>query len=334
MLTDTQHLAKEPELRFIPIRRPTDDNPRQPLHARSENLINPTPGEINQSDLYWCGFTSDQVTKVTSQGLDLAVLCGQSGVVILDCDVRTYLSDGLTIWNPDAPVKNHVTYGDMFVERRGIDDLAKVVAELGHEMADIRTYAVWTKSGGIHLYYGQNPRYQLKSKSHRENWLVDVKASDNAWCVCPPTVGYSVAVDAPIIQMPDWLAAWIQNLSVNRGPVGGRVKKRLQERHAGLRSQVCSCGTELDEDTSFGHLLDKLIDHALHEVSLANRFGGWNNQIHQATLNLLELGIPADEVRAEVLHVAQPWNEREMRNATSTIDSAMRKHSRNRQGEQ
>ncbi|WP_131815939.1 bifunctional DNA primase/polymerase [Streptomyces sp. 3213.3] len=289
------------------------------------------------SELYWRGkaesVTWDELRQIVSQGYsfrkrlaecDIAVFPAISGLVIIDCDVKEYDRDtgfvaGFTklpsgAAQPAPPVVKH-----------GIDDLQREVEKLGRPMAELATYAVSTKSGGVHLYYQAPPRLKLKTTGHKENWRVDIVAHNNngdrSWVAAPPTAGYQVIRDLPVAQMPVWLAEFLRNeVSTWPKPGGQRRRATNEARHRARVSYECAV-TPGDRRDYYREWLG----HELREVELANQHGGWNDAVNKCAWTFFtEAELPYTVGRNLLLKAAAPVNAREERKAVDTINSAWR----------
>lgn len=294
-MTRPEHL--DPDWRFIPLT--TKDGKARPMHA------------MNAQPSYWEGASPDWegFQGWVTGGNPIGMLVERSGLVVLDCDVKEYDSQGWVIQGNTASF-SPATY------RHGITDLTRVAGEHGKTV--VPTFTVRTKSGGYHLYYRQNPQLPVTSKPHRDGWLIDVKASRNSWVVAPPSPGYEVVRDLPAAVMPLWLARWVSELTRLTMPIGGARVRNVMLDAARLRVNLIG---SKDED-----LFTRWVSTVLTVVALANRHGGWNNEIYRASHELFDVGLSLDEVEPAVLRAAAPVDERERRGAVDTIRSAWRKH--------
>lgn len=243
----------------------------------------PLPGcTLNDAPWYWRGALSDgqgDLEDAVSRGYGVGVLPERSGLVVIDCDVRLVTeetSQSSLVW---------------LRKQTGWDDLKRVATERGERIP--KTYAVRTPSGGGHLYFRANPAVTVMSKGHRANWLIDVKASPNTFCVAPPTPGYEVICDALPAALPYWLACHIMKwLPASDAPkvVPGPVS-----------------------DAELGVILAYVAD--------SNRQGGWNTAIFLATCWLRESGLALDDIIPLVIGAAAPSDDREKGKAMATIRS-------------
>ena len=301
----------DPSWRHVPARRATEDKPRWPLTPLVSNLpADASPADKRFAKLYWqgaCGEWSDWHQTVMS-GQDVILFPEASGLVILDCDVRVvpeFSDDGKSCG---------------FTSEKGIEQLSKAVADLGHTMAEVATYAVRTPSGGVHLYFRQNEEVMLRKTSHhRDKWRVDVIVSENLWVAAPPTPGYEVIRQIPVKTMPGWLSEWLGGVNERFKPCGGKRAERLLAL-SGAQSSVKLPGN--------GSLLDMWVKSELELVTIASDMGCWNVMIFQATCNLLEYGFDYERVKEAVITAAVPWDDRERRNAERTVESARQTVSR------
>lgn len=313
---------RDDEWSFIPLKRATEVAPRRALVSLPENLLDATEEERRFGVRYWGGSSMSwrEAHECLSNGHDVGLLAGQSGLVILDCDVKRYDAETgfVTVGNTASLVELKPA-----VTKRGVDDLKREVERLGHSMRELATFTVETKSGGFHLIYRQNPRFPLETKHHRDDWRVDVIAGRNSWVATAPTAGYRVVKDAPVIELPDWLAQWLQRLEDHLLPLGRRRRVQVEK----LRTQV-KYQSQLPGHGD-GGLVARWVDLELELVRLANRHGGWNDAIYLATLNLLEGGWGLDDVVAAVMDAAEPASDLERRKAMDTVESARKRHARN-----
>jgi hypothetical protein len=311
---------------------PRSEKSRQrPTIARPENLDDPTPEERDWSDQYWNkpGIVSwNQLTyAVDVLGLHIGLIPAMSGLVVLDCDVKKYAAGDGYVYNNDGSVGLA-----NIVVKHGIDDLASEVEKLGHSLSELKTYTVETKSKGYHLYFKQNPRYLITDTIHHRNeWRIDVIAGANSWVAAPPTPGYRVATDVEVLDMPDWLAEFLLFKVTNFSKPGGERRQRAEDFSTATLEQIKA--TKLPGNIALGDDLWSLyLKSEVVQVVLANRFGGWNNAIYHATLNLLRAGCDIEFATALVIDAAEPVNSYEKRNALNTIKSARNKHLRKNGG--
>jgi hypothetical protein len=247
-----------------------------------------------------------------------------NGLVVLDCDVRSFYTTTGRSNTSMGPV-----FGTVGVRRtRGIDDLAALCSSLGHDLSELATYTVRTPSGGLHLYFHQNIETPIGATSHhREGWLIDVIASEHNWVAAPPTPGYEVVCDYPVATMPDWLAEALTGINQSHAPVGGRRRSAADEQVRRLRQQITlqQRDLRLDENNLVGRWLAAQVDL----IRIANDNGCWNLTIYQVTKDLARFGWDYDSVETIVLAAAQPWSDSEERNAIATIRSGFKNLARN-----
>jgi len=290
--------------------RPAHLNPDWRYLALTEDRT-PLRGRTRAGDPeYWEGspITWDEALEYTATGNALGVLTQASNLVVLDCDVRGS-------WEEENG-KARQTW------RYGIDDLVKAAADLGHQVEP--TLTVRSRSGGLHLYYLQNRDFPVRSKAHREGWLIDVKASPHTFAVVPPTSGYEVVRDLPVAVMPEWLARFIHGLSRNLPPLGGQEARRMMLEIRGLR-QAQMAGSLV---TDPGSLQARWLELSLGLVRMASRAGGWNNHIYITAHQFFEVGISVEETERLLLDAAEPWNQTEAYVVSRTVRSAWDKHLR------
>lgn len=252
---------------------------------------------------YWAGFTVpwEELLDWTSDGKSMGMLVRESGLVVLDCDNKAMLE----------------TEGNRggLVYRHGITHLTEACRSLGHEVPP--TYSVRTKSGGYHLYYLQNEDWPLRSSGHRENWYVDVKASQYVFVVVPPSPGYEVIRDLPPAVMPEWLARYLMRIKHHTQPAGGEKARELMNKIKDTRE----AGLSLDKGTSWH---DQWLGWTLDLVS--NSQEAWNNRIYVTARQLFDVGYTQEDVEDMLLVAAKPWNEREQHNVKRTVGSAWNGH--------
>ena len=291
--------------KHVPARRATDDKPRWPLTPLASNLpADASPADRRFAKLYWqgaCGEWEDW-RQTVADGKDVILFPEASRLIILDCDIKVvpeFSDDGKT---------------SGFRAEKGIEQLDKAVASLGHTMAEIATYTVRTPSGGLHLYFRQNDDVVLRKTSHhRDEWRIDVICSENLWVAAPPTPRYEVVREIPARVMPAWLSEWLGGVNERFRPCGGKRAEKFLVM-SGMQGAV--------KLPSGGSLLSDWVKSELELISIASDMGCWNMMIFQATCNLLEYGFDYGKVREAVLTAAVPWNEQERRNAERTVESA------------
>lgn len=319
-----------------PVIRGDDDAPRRPIVREPGNLgEKASVGDVRLSERYWRDTlvsTWAELNDVVQHGFtvrrrrntpcDVALFPAPSGLVILDCDVKRYDEENgfVVVGNTATLSPTRVAYG--------LNDLRREVEAMGHEMTELATYAVKTKSGGVHLYFRENPEVPLRTTGHRHEWRVDVvgrnDATNRSWVATPPTPGYEVARDLPVAEMPTWLATWLRDLDRHLPPVGGRRRQTRVREAARTRAQVHAATlTGAGESRS---LLDEWVAWELSVVRDANEHGGWNLAVYQCVLNLLDGGYDEDVAAEAVLLAAAPVNDLERRKATDTVGSAVRRH--------
>lgn len=163
------------------VTRGSEGVPRQPVVALPGGEV----GGGGFAELYWAGAVASwaELLACVGGGRDVAVLPAASGLLVLDCDVKWYHADTAFV------VSERTARLAPAVQRHGIDDLGRVVRELGHSPAELATYTVRTKSGGYHLYYRVPEAFVgvLGTSHHRHEWRVDVIASQHSWVAAPPT---------------------------------------------------------------------------------------------------------------------------------------------------
>lgn len=261
--------------------------------------------------------------------VDIALFPAASGLVVLDCDVREVENEtGFVVHRDSERPGGACASLTPTVTRRGIDDLQRVVESLGHSMDELDTYTVRSKSGGLHLYFGENPRVPLKTSRHRENWLVDVKAHDDGesrgWVAAPPTPRYRVTRDLPVIELPTWLAEWLRDVESHLAPVGGARRVALRRRAADLKRGVLAVTGEERQG-----LLADWIGHELQVIADAQAAdSGWNDAIFTSAANLAEAGWTAEDLIPVVEDVAQPRTTRDRNLMIGTVKSACKKVNR------
>lgn len=288
--------------------------------------------------MYWTATLPsmwDELCETVSHGMslskrltacDIALFPAVSGLVILDCDVRSYDPQTTFVRNPGSRSMSLAPA----VVRRGIDDLRREVEALGHDMSELATYVVRTKSGGVHLYYRENPQIPVRNSGHRHEWRVDVVAhngeSDRSWVAAPPTPGYEVIRDLPVAMLPDWLARWLIGIEEQVPPLGREHRQQLMREAADYRGRVLAPALYGGSQSSTGELLQRWVRAELAVVRNANQVGGWNLAIYQCVLNLLDGGWELDSVAQAVMDAAQPDDDTERRKAKDTVHSAHKRY--------
>jgi hypothetical protein len=319
--TGSGRVQQDHGLRYLPLRRASADGSRArgPLTPLPENLgPEASEAERHMARGCWAGVELDAagLAGVMAAGWDVGVLAAASGLVIVDCDVKTYDADGWVVTGGTAVRAQAVV-------KHGIDDLRREVERMGHTMAELATYTVRTKSGGYHLYYRTNPEYPLTTRHHRQDWRVDVIASPNSWVAAPPTEGYQVVRNGAVAQLPDWLAVFLYGVNASLPPLGARVAAVAGAVGSGPGGGPVRPGESL---------LARHRRMLLEEVALANLAGGWNSAIYRVARGLLDAGYDERDVREAVMGAAAPADEREERKADATITSALRGYQRDGHG--
>lgn len=317
-----------PNWLHLVLTRKTEDAPRRPVISMPDNCgAAPRTDKHNFATLFWTGvaYNWGQLTGIVDGTIHYPYATGSkdiglhpewNGLVILDCDVKEYC-EGFV----QRPGSKAHTMGETVV-KYGINDLARLCQELGHDIQELATYTVRTKSGGFHLYFFNNPACMIAStKHHRADWRVDVIA--NNWVAAPPTPGYSVVRDYPVQMMPDWLAPALLGINERYGPVGGKKHTILAQKAQGLQKTVLNRSFTPMEPSGQGLLAD-WITAQLQLVRLADQYGAWNTTIYQVTKDFAAAGFDLETIEAAILGAAQPWDSHQERNAIATIQSGWR----------
>jgi Bifunctional DNA primase/polymerase, N-terminal len=307
--------------------RGTAERPRQPMWPKPDRLRASASKSMRWASAAYWGHTRPEVTVTETWGSLLATVAGGSdigiipwvtGMAVLDCDVKPYQENGRA-WVPSSDGKS-MRMAQPLV-KKGIDDLAREVAKLGHSMDELATYTVRTKSGGYHLYYRQNPGLPLDANKHfREEWRVDLVCHQNSFVAAPPTAGYSVARDLPVAVMPLWLAEFLRDLNRNLWPQGGQRARDL-----GAASREARMGVKMawkSDGVMPASLIDAYVQAETGLVAIASEHGGWNNAIFQCACNLMEIGYRHAQIEGAILEAAAPWGRKELTDARRTIMSA------------
>lgn len=261
---------------------------------------------------YWAGIsgTWDDLVEWTTDGKAMGLLTHESNLVVIDCDQKTTFD---VSGNSARPVQHH-----------GIDDLKRVAAELGETITP--TFTVHSKSGGYHLYYRANDDWPVRSRGHRDGWIIDVKASPRTFVVTVPTAGYTVVRDLPVATIPEWLARFTFQLKARTEPLGGRVVREKMMEIREIRDNPN--GTM----TSGGELYERWKTLTLELVTESSDHGGWNDRIYVTARQFFDVGIDADEAAELIAEAAKPWNQRELHNVQRTVASAWDGHVRDSGG--
>lgn len=322
-----QHLGEG--WRYLPLKPATDEEGRKPAIEMPHDGM---PEErYKVAEQIWNGSLGDWpwLHSVIAGGHEVGIFPAPSGLVLLDCDVKAYDRTSGHVWKKtDAKT---LTLDDLMDYRYGIDDLIRVVGELGHSIQELATYSVKTKSDGLHLYFAENPRVRLNTQGHRENWRVDVIAHndgrDRSWAAAPPTAGYSVARDLPVLEMPDWLACWLRD-ELPKLPKPGGTRRQSMEKHAlEQRDRTLAAPYGAGEPTDGGvdaafPAWQLYVSSILELVKIADQHGGWNNQVYASAKDLFTLGYPYETVVGWLTAVSSPWTDGDRRTLERTARSA------------
>ena len=314
--------------KYLPLRRATEDEgrrPASPMPSASMSAEERTARRViwDGTSLDWAGLSG----VVNKQGLDVGILPAVSGLVLLDCDVKHYYRESGFVFREDGSV----TVADLVDTRYGVDDLMKLLPEIGLAATDIATYTVKTKSGGHHFYLGENPRVKLRTTGHREDWRVDVishnDGADRSWAAAPPSLGYEVVRDLPVREMPDQLAVWLRDELPRRPRPGGEKRRALEKQALDARDVMLAApygagavDAELDGSLPAWRRYVTLI---LALVRVADQHGGWNNQVYATAKDLLQLGYGVDTVTRWISEVTPPWTDGDRAVIARTVRSAM-----------
>lgn len=243
-----------------------------------------------------------------------------SGLVVIDCDVKhVYRAVRPSVKTPLGPVFGTIGV----VVRKGIEDLAQLCSSLGHDLSELATYTVRTKSGGLHLYFWNNFETPLTTTTrHRENWCIDVIVSKNNWVAAPPTPGYTVVCDYPVATMPDWLAETLQALHERFDPKGGKKRIANEDRLTEARRQVFH-GNTVRVGTDKG-LLGEWVAASLKIIRDASDDGYWGLTLWRVAKDFAKAGWSYEAVQETLLIAADPWDAKNERLAIANIRAGYR----------
>lgn len=121
----------------------------------------------------------------------VAIACGPSGLLVIDCD-------------QPKPGSDHPAPGII----DGLDALAALAEHAGVNLP-IDTYTVQTGTGGTHLYYRQPPATRLGNSQGRLGRLIDTRGHGGYVVAAGSTVAgrpYTVDLDTDPAPLPAWLA--------------------------------------------------------------------------------------------------------------------------------
>jgi hypothetical protein len=322
--------------RYFPVLRTTDEWNRKPYVEQppvpKDGEVPSERGKIKAE--YWAGYNWESVAEGVLAGetladlktgkplaIDCAMLIEQSNVIVLDCDVREVWDspDGeMFVCQPDGSAR-------MAPKRteRGIEQLQTVIRGIGtgHEMSEIATFAVRTKSGGFHLIYRPNPDYPLRTRHHRENWCVDVLTV--GWVAAPPSQGYEVVRDIEPQMIPGWLAKWIQNLSTNTKAAGG-AKQRGLLAQGRAELQAVNDGTHVDWVSGDTSMVGHWVQVCLAAIARTNQVGGWNVTCWQVAKDFYAADFNRALANERIIKAADPRTARDRNTLNDTLDSAWR----------
>ncbi|MET9071787.1 bifunctional DNA primase/polymerase [Streptomyces sp. NPDC004232] len=297
------------------LKRENPNHKRKPLVSEGDSRC------PQFAELYWQGGRNAAWAELVSEvaGLhDVGILTGQSGLVVLDCDVKHY--EAKTDFEVDNNTAQLVTVEESHTEY-GMRDLEREVLKLGHTMDELATYTVKSKSDGRHLYFWQNPELVIPSQVQRHRWHVDVKASENTWVAAPPSAGYEVLDDREVAVLPLWLAQFLAEIKRHLEPIGGRRTRALNQKAREAMTAVFSADPE-ERDSH----LSTWTSWELQRVADAQKLDrGWNNAIFDTAANLFDGGWGKNDVIAMIRKVAQPRDKRNANLMLDTINSAARK---------
>lgn len=286
--------------RQFPVHRKTATQARRPIET------------LERWPAYWRGYQLPWETwtdTVDRQELDVAFMPWLNDVVILDCDVKRYV--GELVAHKDNP--NLVTAAPAVI-KHGVDDLARMAESRGHTMDELETYTVRTQSGGFHLYFDVGER-EMRTRHHRDEWRIDVIATPHNWVAAPPTPGYEVVRDVPVVRMPEWLHDVVTCINDLRPPVGGRKRRQLDGRVRGLRASVASPGCDRG-------LFRDWLRAQCELIELSNQVGAWNSTIFEVACDFFSVGLQRSLVERLILDAAEPWDSRQRRSVIATVTSA------------
>lgn len=302
---------------YVMLKRQTQFHVRKPLVAEDDTRY-PDPAFKAMWNPGITGVTQAELQQTIDDGYDVGVFTGQSGLVVIDCDIKHY--EAQSEFQVDQNTARLVPIVEAHTEY-GILDLQREVENLGHSMDELRTYTVRSKSDGRHLYFKQNPELMITSQVQRQAWHVDVKASVNTWVAAPPSAGYAVLDDRETAVLPLWLAQFLADIKRHLEPIGGRRTRALQRQ----AREALTTAMSVDLSEREGHLA-RWTAFELQRVADAQLMNsGWNNACHDVACNLFDGGWDFDSVVDMIRRHARPSNRRNENAMLDTIRSAARK---------
>ncbi|WP_151477735.1 hypothetical protein [Streptomyces albicerus] len=333
-----------------------EEQPRKPLFPLPETIKGDgwqAKSDRDWSTRWWGGqvFTLDEAWRIVdgeltdydrellrsgafgrypSAAKDIAHMPWLDDMFVIDCDMKTYFDspDG----TPFVAVEgkpNSATRAPTY-SRYGLDDLYREAAARGMKAEELDDYLdSWTertKSCGCHIVLKQHPVIRIeRTMHHRHEYRVDVLASVNNWRGCYPSPGYTVLKDRPVKVAAKRLVELLVELNNTLDPVGGKRMKKAEEGFEAVHRRTYA-------RTRRGHgaavidlsLMDRWRTGVLRVVHEANQLGNWNKKIYWAAHRYEEGRWPVESAERDILAAAQPWDDREERNAIATIRSAYR----------
>lgn len=316
---------------YRPAVRATDDEPRKPLLPLPENL----PARSSDftrtcADAFWNGtvrWTEDDLLESVAGGQDIILMVALSGLVVADCDVKVR-------WDPKAGCSSP------WVVKKGIEQLEADARACGHSLSEAPTYAVRTKSGGVHLYYQQDSRWPVTETTHHlQDWNIDVIATPHLWVAAPPTPGYQVIRDLDAMVMPEWLSVLLRTAKQRHLPQGGKAMHqniiRVHDSHQAVMQRRMMeerrGGGGYPAISEMRGLLKEWVGAITERVVLCAHHGGWNQALYQGTCDLVEYGWPWEKIAPVMLDASKNgfgtrWDARVKRHALSAMEGAWKKY--------
>lgn len=116
------------------------------------------------------------------------------------------------VWGLDLDIDDE---GAQVLGGAGFLQLDAYISDYGHSWSDLETLTVKTASGGMHLYFLMEPdRWVRGGAGHTElgpdvdvrgGRMVNGEVAGTGYLKAPPSAGYEVVKDVPMIAAPDWL---------------------------------------------------------------------------------------------------------------------------------
>ena len=231
----------------------------------------------------WRSYEGGVAEDCTTYGID----CQRSGLVVIDLDVHDEEKNGLLSWA-------------LLTKEHAIDD----------------TFSVNTANGGVHYYYRDTTRGEIRNSAGKLGAGIDVRANG----------GYVVGPGSRVMDSKGEEAEYLVRDNVEIQPLPAFLKELLLSPGAKNPTQA-----SLDTDSNTEHSIQQAI-----QAIVSSTEGSRNDTLNKEAYRLASQGITKDEMHNRLSMAAQAigLSEAEIsKTLSSAIEQGAKKHNKSQQSE-